>query len=308
MSGRLTVRPDRGSHTMRWAASIVTVALLSACATTSQPGPVSTTGTAPTRSYPNWPTLVDDFRFQWSAEPGIDLTEGPAVVVRAYVESYNIAIFTADSNNVYPGFMRATPANQTYREATALQLTGIRPLGEGYTVTPRDARPHFGSMQFHLLEITPAADGLEVLACIGDYANFIESDIEPGKFVSVAAIQSNAAPRPDTGVRPLRITMTQHDPRVGPNAPAPVSAPQEGPAPAPDQDVFGNWFITGASFGGWGPKDAPEPTRWPPASLKQRCSQAMPQNEAERLSIITGFKDKPPPHGDAAPGWPLDAA
>ena len=32
-----------------------------------------------------------------------------------------------------------------------------------------------------------------------------------------------------------------------------------------------------------------------------------PWNEAERLAILTGFKDQPPPPGAAEPGWPLQA-
>jgi len=30
----------------------------------------------------------------------------------------------------------------------------------------------------------------------------------------------------------------------------------------------------------------------------------MPQPEAERIAMMTGFKDQPPPHGEAIPGWP----
>jgi len=35
-----------------------------------------------------WPTTLNDFSVTWAAEPGIDLTTGAAVVVRAYMESY----------------------------------------------------------------------------------------------------------------------------------------------------------------------------------------------------------------------------
>lgn len=289
---------------MRLLATLMAVIVLAGCGGPSQTSLSPVPSAAQGRLSPFWPPLLNDFRFHWSAEPGIDIFTGPAVIIRAYMESYDIATFTADISNVYPGFMRATPENQTYREAPELQVTGIRPLGEGYSITSKDARPHYGAVQYHLLEMNSTPDGWDVIGCTGNYANFMESEVVPGKFVSVAAFQPDAQPRPGSGVRPFRITLTQLE-RGGP---APVSVPQRGPAPAPNQDLFANWFITGASFGGWGPKNAPEPLRWPPASLQQRCSQVMPQSESERLAIITGFKDNPPPHGDAVPGWPLNAS
>jgi hypothetical protein len=33
----------------------------------------------------------------------------------------------------------------------------------------------------------------------------------------------------------------------------------------------------------------------------------MPFPEAERIAMMTGFKDQPPPHGEAIPGWPAKA-
>jgi hypothetical protein len=33
----------------------------------------------------------------------------------------------------------------------------------------------------------------------------------------------------------------------------------------------------------------------------------MPTPTAERLAIMTGFKDQPPPHGEVIPGWPAKA-
>jgi hypothetical protein len=32
----------------------------------------------------------------------------------------------------------------------------------------------------------------------------------------------------------------------------------------------------------------------------------MPQNEAERTAMMTGYKDAPPEHGEAIPGWPAE--
>lgn len=291
-------------------AVMTVVTLVSGCVKDSKIEAGSTT-LSPRRLFQYWPTLLNDFRFRWSAEPGIDVTTGPAMVVRAYLESHDVATFTADAGNVFPGFMRATPDNLTYRQAKYLQHTGIRPLGEGYTITPKDAVAHYGYTINHFLELVPKEGGWEALVCVGDYPHFMASRARPGKYVSVNADAVTGEPYrgvaedADLGVVPVRVTLTQHDPRVGAGAPAEVTTPQKGPAFSPDQDVFGNWFITAASFGGWGPKGLRPASDWSEPEPQNHCNSVMPQNAAERRAIITGFRDTPPPHGDAIPGWPL---
>jgi hypothetical protein len=287
---------------------IIAITALSGCAT-STTEPPSQTDTAPQQLYPNWPALLNDFRFHWTAAPGIDVTRGPAMVVRAYMEAYNTAWFTLNPDNVFPGFRRATPENQVPEGDFLWQLVHIRPLGRGYTKTAKDARPHFGYDALHFLELTPIGNGYRAIVCRGEYAHFVESTARPGKFVSIGVNPDTGQlyRAVDKGVYPHQIELTQHDPRVGPNPPANVTAPQHGPAPAPDQDVFGNWFFTGASSSYWGPGDDRKSAEFPSPELTQRCEAAMPVPEAERLAMMTGFKDRPPPHGRAEPGWPLKA-
>jgi hypothetical protein len=287
---------------------ITAVAISSGCDTNTTESP-TTADNSPAQLSPNWPSLLNDFRFHWTAEPGIDVTTGPAMVVRAYVESHGVATYTLNTENVFPGFKRATPENQEPEGEFLWQLVNIRPLGSGYTKTAKDARPHFGYEALHFLELTPVGKGYRALVCLGQYAHFTESMARPGKFVSIGVNEDTSRPyrEGDKGVYPYQIDITQHDPRVGPNPPANVTAPQRGPAPAPDQDVFGDWFITGASSSHWGPGDDRRSADFPSPDLKQRCQAAMPLPEAERLAMMTGFKDKPPRHGDAIPGWPLDA-
>lgn len=286
-------------------AIIATTTVFTGCHTQTQESP-SSSATTPAQLYPNWPPLLNDFRFHWSAEPGIDVTSGPAMVVRAYMEAYDTAWFTLDSDNVFPGFRRATPENQEPEGDFLWQLVHIRPLGSGYTKTAKDARPHFGYQVLHFLELTPVGNGYRAIVCSGEYAHFVESTAQKGKFVSIGVNEDTAQLyRPgDKGVYPYQIELTQHDSRVGPNPPAPVTVPQRGPAPAPDQDVFGNWFVTGASSSYWGPSNDPKARDFPSPELRQRCDNAMPQPEAERIAMMTGFKDQPPPHGEAIPGWP----
>lgn len=60
-----------------------------------------------------WPESLNDFTVTWTAEPGIDLTNGPTVVARAYLESYYLAYLTTDNKYLYPGFAQAVDANQS---------------------------------------------------------------------------------------------------------------------------------------------------------------------------------------------------
>lgn len=50
-----------------------------------------------------WPESLEDLRFRWSAEPGINLLSGPAVPLRAYLESHRIGDMTRNTDLVYPG-------------------------------------------------------------------------------------------------------------------------------------------------------------------------------------------------------------
>lgn len=283
------------------------IALTAGCAT---PRTEPLAPPTPPRQFVNWPPLLDEFRFHWSAAPGIDITTGPALIARAYLESYEIAWSTFNPEDVYRGFTRAVPESPPREGNYLVQLVDLRPLSIPYSPTPADAVPQFGYEVLHFLELTPVGDGYRAIVCSGNYANFIESETHPGKFhaVDVDDRAGFPIPRGDSSVRVHRIEFTQHDPRVGPNPPAPMTTPQKGPAPAPDQDVFGNWLITAASNNFWGPiLDVQSILSWPPDDLKRRCADAMPEDEAQRRELTTGWKDAPPPHGAAVPGWPVDA-
>jgi hypothetical protein len=291
----------------------VVAVLLSGCgpSTTKSDHPASSTDSPQGQQFANWPATLDKIRFHWTADPGIDLTTGPSVLLRAYFESVDVAIYTLDLNRTYPGFLRSTPPNvDRYAKGALYQLISVQPLGDGYTMTPKDARPHYGFTPFHVLELRPLGAGYEATVCTAGYANFVESTVRPGKFVSVETddktgkpLQSGAA----SGIIVNRIQFTQHDPRVGPRPPQPPIDPQRGPAPAPGEDVFGNWFVTATSSSFWGPVNNPDKPDFPTPELKQRCADSMPQNEAERTALMTGYKDSPPPPGNAEPGWPLQA-
>lgn len=288
--------------TLRSISIIAVVALLAACGAPAE-GPAPETSSQPGPLFPNWPALLNDFRFHWSAQPGIDVSTGPAMVVRAYLESYGVAQATFNADNVYPGFNRATPENLPREGNYEFQLVNVRPMGYPFTATPKEAVPHFGYEALHFLELTPLGDGYRAIVCSGDYAEVVASQSRPGKFVSIGVSDKDGQPyaRGSSGVNVNQVELTQHDPRVGPNPPAPQTVPQKGPLPAPDQDVFGNWFITAAGDAFWGPKNDPKSLRH---DLEERCEAAMPLPAAERIAMMTGFKDQAPPHGEPIPGWP----
>lgn len=99
----MTTNPNRGSkRAARLCISIILVV-------SGLAGFVVTQRREPPPPYPNWPETLSYFRFRWSADPGIDLLSGPAVPLRAYLESYRLAYFTVGINAAYPGFEHAVP-------------------------------------------------------------------------------------------------------------------------------------------------------------------------------------------------------
>lgn len=67
-----------------------------------------------------WPDKLSEFTVVWSSEPGINLANGPAVVVRAYTESYELANAMGDNKYLYPGFkasVEAGPAASNQRSS-----------------------------------------------------------------------------------------------------------------------------------------------------------------------------------------------
>ena len=252
----------------------------------------------------HWPDSLERFRFHWSSSPGLALTTGVAVPVRAYLESWYIASWTNGPENVYPGFLRATPESADLDGNYLGQLAWIRPLN-GAPSYPVDPAKPLGYMPMHIQSVDAVASGLRVTVCLGEYSIYFASDSSAGKLVSVAADKSTAqlADPLDT-VRVKRIELTKTDPRI-PAGASDVDTPQEGPAPAPAGDVFGHWFITGASSSLWGPVDADPPDFFVTPDMRRQCQEAMPDSPEKQIEMANGFKDSPPPHGQPIPGWPL---
>ena len=290
---------------------VVTLAFTAAACSVEHSSPSSP---SPTIQFANWPPTMTDFRFRWSAEPGIDLVNGPAVIVRAYLESHQLAELTSNMDATYPGFLRATPQNWPINGGPGPnQILRVRPwLDEdrriAFGTKLYEQKLYFGNEYFHVLQLVPHNDGYQATVCDGVYDVFIVGDA--GKYAPY--IQSQyLRPPTDPGlyerdaISVRRIEFTQHDPRVGPNPPAPVTAPQRGPNPAPVEDVFGNWFIPGAARGGnWTSSDGKFENDPNLPQQDALCRQRMPDNEQQRAALLNGDRDNPPVAQPAVPGWP----
>jgi len=278
----------------RCAATLLLVALAGCGAEKAPPEP----------KFANWPATLDDFRFQWAAEQGIDLASGPAVPLRAYLESYRIWNMTQDAGTAYPGFDRAVseamPAKSN--STTRNELVDIRPQPEAEPFGPPG--PFYGNEYFHILELTAIESGYRAYVCDGMYNVFREAD-EEGKYVSVIKYQSRTGLNDVNGMKVWRVEFTDTPPVT--DAPPTMTAAQRGPNPAPAGDVFGPWRITGASDDKWGTQINSQDTadeRIDGARRISQCSDLMPQWRTERNDIIGRVLDTPPTAEPASPGWP----
>jgi hypothetical protein len=274
----------------------------------------------PTPQTSNWPETLTDFRFRWSAEPGIDIATGNAVPLRAYLESWLVISYTDDVDSAYPGYLRATPepvpvGSAAYNHLPMQQRT-IRAFLGG--VDPGDRI--LGNEDLHILRIEPLDTGFRAFVCDATYRVYRQSSgstsLDPLRRKSVTG-PSEADSR-NMVVR--RIEFSDRDPRSGSTPPAAPVQPQQGPLPAPRTDVFGPWFITGAGAVEfwWSadhpgvPEGFPEATRFRDEAraaeddMRRQCLDRYPADAAERAKLATTVIETPPSVEPAVPGWPAE--
>jgi hypothetical protein len=158
----------------------------------------------------------------------------------------------------------------------------------------------YGNEYFHALEITSTSTGYRAYVCDGldKVFRYGGGDYQPvhgervGKYVPVVGHSVNP------GILVWRVEFTDHPP--DPTAPAAVTNAQKGPNPAPVDDVFDSWHISGASFRLWGDVGSPEEM----ATQQEKCNARIPHDYGQGQGFETGPRETPPPADPAVPGWP----
>lgn len=225
-----------------------------------------------------WQGLVADLRYVWTAEPGIDVLTGPAVPVRAFVESFMLSQYAGDMAYAYPGFDRAVP------EADS-ELWTTRPA-----LDVPSKEPAIGHIRYHILSVDGTGEQLTATVCGYNYRVAAKQD--DGSYRSVARV----------GLRDTRGIFAF---RVGLTGSSGSTPPQSGPRPDPIDDVFGDWRVHGMldSYSSDEPGFA---EAWPTYEAdRQTCIDRAPDPAPERARIIDGtFPRSEFPTLPASPGWP----
>jgi hypothetical protein len=131
-----------------------------------------------------WPQGLEDFTITWTAEPGIDLSAGASVPVRAYLESFFLAEATGNPTYGYPGFVDAVPES-------------LRPAGK----TPTTG-PWVGTETNHLLSLTRTGGDVTAIGCMYTYGA-ASSDAD-GKYVAHGYPPGGIA----AGIPPFKVTLS----------------------------------------------------------------------------------------------------
>jgi hypothetical protein len=231
-----------------------------------------------------WGGLVSELRAQWTAEPRIDLMTGVAVPVRAYLESFQLAQFTGNADDLYAGFTRAVPPNEPDGpDPSALDRrpTLKRAIGSALV----------GNIGFHILMVQPSGRNVAVTVCHYNYAAAEQQ--ANGAYASLVA----GIPAPDIGIYAIRVMLTTPDDESASTLP-----PQDGPAAAPIDDVFGGWQVVGRLTS----SSTSSQSQWPTYQAdRAACVEAAPDPYDRRAFLLTGehprseFPTSPP-----SPGWP----
>jgi hypothetical protein len=235
-------------------------------------------------SIQRWSGLLSDLRYQWDGEPGIDILTGAAVPVRAYIESRWLAGSMGSLDYAYPGFTRAVPPDPPDAG------WGLRP-----NVNHALDTALIGNSRYHILSLSRSVDTVTATVCKYDYsvAHKAEDSKEDDQFESVAR-RSGWQPK---GIFAERVTL------AAPKDEASALPPQAGPSPAPSDDVFGDWRITGYLFSTNQPGFK---SQWPTFDADlAKCVDKAPDPPERRAFLTDGAHSRSDfPTSPPQPGWP----
>ncbi|WP_241474096.1 hypothetical protein [Mycolicibacterium neoaurum] len=231
-------------------------------------------------------TQLKERNYQWTAAPEIDLVSGPAVAIRAYIESWVDAQTMGSLDYTYPGFETAVQKPSGQSDSSPLTV-GLIPDADRAPLID----PVFGNNRFRISHIVTNGESRTAFLCNFRYGLAHRQD--NGAFRSVASQF-----RDDDGIDPMLVILAKRSDTAD-NLPD-----QAGPEPAPANDVFGDWKITGFvnGFGLSGSSVA----EWPTFHQdNQTCIDQAPDDPARRAFLTSGdhprsdFPTSPP-----VPGWP----
>lgn len=265
----------------------------------------------PSPKEPVWPQQLSNFRFRWSAEPGIALDTGWAVPLRAYLESWLLTYYTADTTMAYPGFGRATPPPLPKGSLQDIETPyALRDLG-GYRGKPEfQGEKIVGNEDFRVLRLEPIPNGFRAFVCDSTFEVY-RHDEGSSRFMPLRVETAKGAMVDSENMLLRRIEFTEGDARA-----ASPSVMQRGPSPAPKDDVFGPWFVAGSEqVSAWWDADHPGVTiengkqflfeaRAVEDTMRAQCLQWSGMDSAERERKATTTLDAAPQVEPAAPGWP----
>lgn len=234
----------------------------------------------------HWPPNMSDLHFAWSADPGIDLLTGAAVVSRAYIESTLLVTFGGSMDYLYPGFDHAVAPNQPVGSPSSTIALWPEPGKADRTMA--------GTAFVHIVRIERSGRDVTAVACRWTYGSAWQ---QPNGMYRIQTPNTG----PATGLLMERLNL---------EAPADPSSdlrsPQKGPSPYPMTDVFGKWRVVG-SLQAFGEGDAgPE---WPEFNQDMGACTAQAPASIERREYLTSA-DRPRtdfPTLPAAPGWPAQS-
>jgi hypothetical protein len=225
----------------------------------------------------------------WSAENGIDLLAGPAMVIRAYRESIELAQAMGNVDYVYPGFTRAVLPNEPQ--------SPVQAAWDRWPIVRTPAtKAIVGNLKSHILTVNRSGRDVAAVVCSYTYATATET--APGTYVSRGGAPTDANP----GIHAYLVKMTAPEQETGPSLP-----PQKGPEPAPRADVFGGWKIVGSlNSYAYSPIDLAR--EWPTYQTDlAACVDKAPDPPERRQFLNAGEHPRADfPTLPAAPGWPAE--
>lgn len=230
--------------------------------------------------------------FQWTASPGISLTEGPAVPIRAYLESWSVVQSTGSLDSAYPGFSSAIDSPSGPEPPIFTKLLKPDELGHAPEIAT------VGNRKYVIDSIDQNGEQFTALVC--DYRYALANQNPNGSFSSVADKTNK-----DTGINAYQIRLAAPS-RENASSALP---PQEGPASRPVDDVFAGWKITGF-LNEFLDFDSQFEQAWPTYQEDtQKCVDMAPDPPDRRNFLTTGENPRTDfPTGPPIPGWPQESS